>query len=199
MPLGAIIMRTASFKNLIWLHAGWMYFAYIMALVSMGLGIWMAVILQYFDQTHAIIGFVVIGSMLLQPVTGIVHHLRKKRTGRSNFATWAHVWWGRATIMLAIINGGLGLQLAAPYQPSTKTGEIVYGVVAGVMWLVWMGVILISFLKSRGVDDGETGDHIFTSDGEKQSEAQMSETGSYPTRNGSVAAGLPAVQPGSAL
>lgn len=56
-----------------------------------------------------------------------------------------------------IINGGFGLSLA----DNTKGGTIAYGVVAGVMWILWMAVILIAFIRSRGKPEGETGEAVF--------------------------------------
>lgn len=170
MPLGAIIIRTLSFKNLIWVHASWMVFAYLMALAALGMGVWMAVTVDELNSAHAIIGIVVIGGVLLQPVTGLVHHLSYKRYGSPNAATYTHLWWGRAIITLAIINGGLGVQLAAPYLANLKTGEIIYGVVAGVMWLIWVAVIAIAFMKSRSGKEDETEECMFsnTSDGESR-------------------------------
>jgi hypothetical protein len=183
MPFGAIIIRGSSFKNLIWLHAGWMIFAYTFALAALGMGVWLAHLIHAFDRIHSIIGLAVIGAALLQPITGLVHHLRYKRTGSRNPASYLHIWLGRAIITLAIINGALGLQLATPHQPNSKTGEVVYAVVAGVMWLAWMVIILISFIKSRGVKEGET------SDGEKQSldVAHSTGTGSNSAMDDSVA------------
>lgn len=42
-PLGAIIMRTASFRGLVWVHAGIQLFAYILALAGFGLGVYIAI------------------------------------------------------------------------------------------------------------------------------------------------------------
>ena len=169
-----------------------MIFAYILALAALGLGIWMAYVLHHFDTTHVIIGLTVVGGALLQPVSGLVHHFRYRRAGHSTASTFFHLWWGRAIITLAIINGGIGLHLAARYQPHTSTGEVVYGVVAAVMWLTWMTVILTSFIKSKGVKEGETRRRISISDEEKQSVdgVNASETGSDYTRNNSVVEGV---------
>ena len=138
------------------MHAGWMMFTYLIVLASMGMGVWMAVLRGQMGEAHSIIGLVVVGGLLIQPVTGLTHHLLYKRVGRPNAATYPHIWWGRAIITLGIINGGLGLKLSA----NTKSGEIAYGVVAGVMWCIWMAVILIAFLRSRN-PKSETGDGAF--------------------------------------
>ena len=42
-PLGAIIIRTASFRGLVWIHAGIQMFGYILALTGLGLGVYIAV------------------------------------------------------------------------------------------------------------------------------------------------------------
>merc|ERR1711977_310171 len=125
-PLGAIGIRILSFKSLVYMHAGWMMFTYLIVLASMGMGVWMAVLRGQMGEAHSIIGLVVVGGLLIQPVTGLTHHLLYKRVGRPNAATYPHIWWGRAIITLGIINGGLGLKLSA----NTKSGEIAYGVVA---------------------------------------------------------------------
>ena len=46
-------------------------------------------------------------------------------------------------MLCGIINGGLGLQLAA----NTKKGEIAYGVVAGIIGLIY---ILVTVFKRKG-------------------------------------------------
>jgi hypothetical protein len=144
-PFGALGIRLLSFKNLVWCHAGWMVCTYIIVLGSLGMGVWLAVVAQQIGTTHAIVGIVVIGGLLLQPVTGLAHHLLYKRVGGPNVATYPHIWWGRSIITLGIINGGLGLRLSG----NTTYSEITYGVVAGFMWLLWMFVILVAFIASR--------------------------------------------------
>jgi len=42
-PLGAIIMRTLSFRGLVWVHAAIQIFAYILAVVGLGLGVYIAI------------------------------------------------------------------------------------------------------------------------------------------------------------
>jgi hypothetical protein len=46
-------------------------------------------------------------------------------------------------ITLGIINGGLGFMLADQMGMSSRTGMIVYGVVAGIIWLVWVAASII--------------------------------------------------------
>jgi len=144
-PIGAMIIRLLSFKGVVWLHAGWMVTTYIIVLGAMGMGVWIAVVTQQLDTYHSIIGLIVVGALLLQPVSGITHHLLYKKTGGANVATYPHIWWGRAIVTLGIINGGFGLQLS----DNTTKGEVAYAIVASVMWTLWMVVIVFSFAKAR--------------------------------------------------
>ena len=57
---------------------------------------------------------------------------------------------------------------------NTVKGEIVYGIIAGVMWLVWMAATGWGHLRSEGTS-GETGEKAF---GQIESDA-----GSSPDRN----------------
>jgi len=56
-----------------------------------------------------------------------------------------HIWYGRVLIICGVINGGLGLQLAA----NSSNGNIAYGVVAGAMFVLYVVVILIAGLRKR--------------------------------------------------
>ena len=102
---------------------------------------------------HPIIGILVVSLLLIQPPLALIHHSIFKRTHRRTIWATAHVWWGRILITLAIINGGLGLELSG----NTTKGEIAYGVVAGVMWVAWVVVSVVSGVRTRG-EGGETGD-----------------------------------------
>ncbi len=105
------------------------------------------------DGYHPIIGLVVIGLLLFQPMLGLVHHqIYKTRHIRTFWAT-AHVWFGRVVITLGIINGGLGLRLSA----NTAKGEIAYGVIAGVMWWLWMVVVIWSYYNKNAYNDRTRG------------------------------------------
>jgi hypothetical protein len=88
---------------------------------------------------HPIIGIIVVGALLLQPILGLLHHLKFRRTGRPTILGVAHRWWGRALLVLGAINGGLGLQLAG----EDRTPIIVYSVLAGVFLSVWGVGILV--------------------------------------------------------
>jgi hypothetical protein len=65
-------------------------------------------------------------------------------------------------VTLGIINGGFGLQLT----DNLKASNVGYAVGAAIIWGLWMAVILIALIKSRGKPEGETGPKVFG--GEKQ-------------------------------
>ncbi|KAH6684076.1 hypothetical protein B0J14DRAFT_3467 [Halenospora varia] len=152
-PMGAIAIRAFSFPGLLWLHGGWMVFTYVAFLTALGMGVWIAVMTEQLGEAHSIIGIFVGAALLLQPLTGVVHHLLYKRTSGPNVATYPHVWWGRAIITLGIINGGLGLQLSAN---ATKGQNTAYAVVAAIMWLLWMAAIVVGICKSRRKSENVT-------------------------------------------
>ncbi|KAL9612977.1 MAG: hypothetical protein Q9167_002454 [Letrouitia subvulpina] len=136
-PLGAILLRTLALDNLISLHGRFQAFAYVVALAGMGLGIYIAVRPTYLiNKYHPVIGLVVIGLLTIQPVLGTLQHKVWRQEGRRSVWGLAHAGLGRVVLTLAIINGGLGFRLAG----NTRGGEIAYGVVAGLVWVVWMAV-----------------------------------------------------------
>lgn len=152
-PIGAIMIRLLSFPGLVYLHAVWQLIALGLACATLGLGLWLANTLEYKHRSHAIMGIVAISGILVQPFTGLAHHLLYRNHGRPNIATYPHVWWGRAFITLGIVNGGLGLHLAN----DTHGGKTAYIIVAAVMWTVWMSVVLLALFKSRNGSGRVTG------------------------------------------
>jgi hypothetical protein len=122
-----------------------MGFTYSIALASIGMGIWIAITTQKLNTTHAVFGLFVVGALLLQPVTGLLHHSLFKRQDGPNAATYPHIWWGRAIVTLGMINGGLGFKLS----DNSPSGVIAYRIISAFMWVAWMAVIVMAFLKSK--------------------------------------------------
>ncbi|KAF2764718.1 CBD9-like protein [Teratosphaeria nubilosa] len=137
-PIGGILMRVASFTGLIWVHAALQIFGYAVYIAAAGLGIYIATNDGYMKTNHAIIGVVLLGVFFFQPASGWLHHVFfKKNGGRGIFSYW-HLFIGRGAIILGIINGGLGLQLAGV----SRSDKIAYGVCAGFIGVVYLGSIL---------------------------------------------------------
>ncbi|KAJ4360769.1 uncharacterized protein N0V89_001336 [Didymosphaeria variabile] len=142
-PFGAIAIRLASFTGVVWFHAAFQVFAYIVYIAAFGLGIHIANEYQMLSETHPIIGIVVFAVLFFQPILGFLHHAMYKKYQTRTVWSHLHLWTGRAAVTLGIINGGLGLQLADRMNMSSRSGMIAYGVVAGVVWLAWVAAMVM--------------------------------------------------------
>jgi hypothetical protein len=142
-PSGAIAMRLASVPGIVWIHAGFQIFAYFVYIAAFGLGVYLASSLNMLDHHHPVIGIVVLVLLFFQPILGWMHHLMFKKYSHRTLWSHAHLWLGRAVVTLGIINGGLGLKWADSMGMSSKGGMIAYGVIAGLVWLVWVAAIVV--------------------------------------------------------
>jgi hypothetical protein len=149
-PVGAIVIRLGTFRGAWLVHGIFQLFAYIVYIVAFGLGVWMVNNIPHnlLDSYHPIIGITVFVLLFFQPILGFVHHLQYKKYNCRTIWSYGHLWLGRIVITLGMINGGLGMLLAsdAPaflaFRPN-KSQIIAYGVVAGIMWLLWVAAAII--------------------------------------------------------
>ena len=72
--------------------------------------------------------------MGLQPALGLIHHFVFRQHKLRPVSSFVHVWYGRALIILGIINGGLGLKLADGSQ-AFLVAYIVIAAVFGGLYL----------------------------------------------------------------
>jgi hypothetical protein len=142
-PAGAIAIRLASFPGVVWLHAAFQIFAYLIYIAAFGLGVYLATQMRLLDHYHPIIGIVVLILIFFQPILGWMHHLFFKKYSRRTAWSHVHIWIGRAAITLGIINGGLGLKLADSMGMSSRGGIIAYGIIAGLVWFAWVAAMVI--------------------------------------------------------
>lgn len=94
---------------------------------------------------HPIIGIVVLLLIIFQPLLGALHHRNFKRYLRRTVPSHLHLWNGRIVIILGIVNGGLGLQIAG----ASDTMKLAYTIVAAVLGGAW--IILSLFGEVRRV------------------------------------------------
>jgi len=178
-PLGAICIRIPlPGKVGLILHGLFQLFAYLVYTAAVGLGIWLCVYVRFdgyhlLTNYHPIIGLVLFCLLFFQPIGGILHHLGFKRHGQRTAISYGHIWGGRILITLGMINGGLGLKLA---DNATRGECIAYGVIAGLMWLIWMTVAVLgemrrSKTKPIAVDKVANGSNGHGHTGEKDSPA----------------------------
>lgn len=142
-PAGSIAIRLASFPGIVWLHAAFQVFAYLVYIAAFGLGVYIASELEMLDHYHPIIGIVVLIAIFLQPILGFLHHALFKKYQSRTLWSYAHIWLGRVAITLGIINGGLGLHWADSMNSSSKGGMIAYAVIAVIVWLAWVAASVV--------------------------------------------------------
>ncbi|KAJ8122013.1 hypothetical protein O1611_g9950 [Lasiodiplodia mahajangana] len=126
------------------LHAVWQ----IGSFLAMWAGFVIGIILSQrtginFMENHTILGTVVVALFGVQPIGGYLHHLHYVKTQSRGLVSYGHIWYGRILIVLGIINGGLGLQLAG----ASQSFVIAYSVVAAVIFTVYVGVAIFGEIK----------------------------------------------------
>ena len=144
----------------VWLHAASMVLGYVLLIVGLGLGVklgnMLGLLYSRAGATHTIFGTVIVALFIIQPILGLIHHRKYVKTHSSSAFGTVHVWWGRILIVCAIINGGLGLMLSN----NSLGGTSAYGVVAGVIGVVYIALVFIMMGKNHknrdlvGSDDG---------------------------------------------
>ncbi|EAS37456.3 uncharacterized protein CIMG_02810 [Coccidioides immitis RS] len=81
--------------------------------------------------THKLIGICLLLAILVQPCIGYWHHLAFLKLKRRTSVTYAHIYFGRAVLMLAWLNIALGLYIAhVPF----------------LIWLAWIACMLLAIV-----------------------------------------------------
>jgi hypothetical protein len=155
-PVGSILIRLGSFRGVWIVHGLFQLFAYLVYITAFGIGVWMInnIPVNLLDNYHPIVGIIVFVLLFFQPILGFIHHLKFKKYSRRTVWSYGHLWLGRILITLGMINGGLGLLLASDAPASTgfapKRGQIIaYGVIAGIMWLLWASAAIYGERKRK--------------------------------------------------
>lgn len=102
--------------------------------------------MQYSNESHVILGTVVVVLFVLMPIIGWWHHRQFITTGTKDFKIAMHIWGGRLLLLLGVINGITGLQLSK----EKSSAYIAYGTIAGVFAVIYVG---IAYLKNRKVEN----------------------------------------------
>ncbi|KAH7169850.1 uncharacterized protein B0J16DRAFT_359157 [Fusarium flagelliforme] len=127
-PIGSLLMPVLG-KWLI--HAGWQIVVFAGMWVGFGIGkIASEREGNWFSEPHVQLGTIVCVLMIMQPVLGWTHHRNYVKYQRPTFISYGHLWYGRALMVVGIINGGIGLQLS-----SAPMGLIIAYAVIGVVVL----------------------------------------------------------------
>lgn len=150
-PFFALTVYLPTTKKVRFIHAPLQVLSVILLIVGLALGILLGQRIGQLDAAHQIIGFIVSFSLILfQPAMGLYQHLYYHRTGGSSSFGAAHRWLGRTMIILGIINGGLGWQLT-----SNTPAYVPYGIVAGIVFLIYVSVVVFAWYRSGSSKDVE--------------------------------------------
>lgn len=164
IPVGGILTRL-DIKSpwMVRIHAPLQSLSFVVYVVAVAIGVWLVKHLSsdnysLWDSSHIKLGIVILAFAAMQPILGIVHHRIYKRMAAKINGSDAtiksgrtapgimHMWLGRILIIAAIVNGGLGLDLAAasPFESSIRTKAIAYGIGATVMCLLYLAFCIAS-------------------------------------------------------
>lgn len=161
LPIGATVIQVVPWsKKVTRIHAPLQAFALAMLVSGMGVGIYLGVATKKIDYYHPIIGFIVVGGLLLfQPIMGLYAHLHLNKTGGKSIFAYVHRWWGRILVILGIINGGLGFRLAGIGRPGTPVGAVIaYSIIAGIVISSYLAVVV--FGTARQVTHPKAGSEL---------------------------------------
>jgi len=172
-PIGAIITRLSKSRHMMWIHVGCQISGLIVFLAGFGAGVWTIIVHdEIYTDPHTIYGTVIVAFFLVQPVLGVLHHRGYVNKGTATMWTLGHVWFGRIIMLLAIINGGLGIQYAANAVPAEKG----YGVVTGILGLAYIGVLVWCYMNtSKQVQQGKSEESIVITHVQKGATTQVKE------------------------
>ena len=114
-PMGGVLIRL-PFRIALWAHLIWQLFTVLLVLGGTGLGMYVTIKHQKhpnLDTAHQGLGFAVVALVtLVQPFLGLFHHHTYKKTAKPTKVGKVHTFFGPVVILLGIINGALGLNLA---------------------------------------------------------------------------------------
>ncbi|WEW59091.1 hypothetical protein PRK78_004560 [Emydomyces testavorans] len=154
-PLFALSLYTVpSSKTVPYIHAPLQLASLCLVIAGFGVGLSLAVDLKVTNGYHQVIGFVMLGCLVLfQPALGLLQHLHFRKTGQRSSFGILHRWSGRLLIILGVVNGGLGFKFSGIGQPGVpKAAVIAYAVIAGIMGLVYVGMVVFKSSKSKDKD-----------------------------------------------
>lgn len=126
-----------------WIHAPLQMFAIALAIAGAAIGYSVSEDLREPGSYHPIIGYVAMaGVVIVQPVLGIIQHLRFRKSGAKTWYGILHRWFGRFISALGIINGGIGFHYAPSNNPDIPPASpVVYGIISGLVGVFYVFVL----------------------------------------------------------
>jgi hypothetical protein len=151
-PFFALALHLPS--GSVFIHASMQLFTLTVTIAGMGLGISMAKDIQLnLSRYHPVIGIVTVaGLTLFQPAMGLAQHRHFRKSGKKGPFAYLHRWFGRIMIVLGIINVGLGFRITGiGISGAPRPAVVAYGVVAGVIGLVYIMVVSLAGIRRRRI------------------------------------------------
>ncbi|KAJ3545002.1 hypothetical protein NM208_g2739 [Fusarium decemcellulare] len=143
-PVGAILMPLLGKW---FLHSTSQILSWFLMWAGFSLGVIYANHIDFLGkQTHTRLGLIIVTLLTIQPFLGIIHHRRYTKHGGQGKIKQIHVWYGRALMILGIVNGGLGLQLA---RQTSGVWFIVYVVLGGLITAGYAGTVVTTSIRAR--------------------------------------------------
>ncbi len=143
-PIGAILIRVRP-PYALHLHVGVQVLGLALAITGFAVGIVLGNS-EYggalWGYAHARFGVAIFVLLLVQPVLGVVHHRLFLKRQRKSPVGRLHRWYGRGLVVMAIINGALGLKLA-------EEKAYPWWIVVGVMAAIYLGVVALAIWRKR--------------------------------------------------
>jgi hypothetical protein len=137
-PFFALGLHVFPSKWTVNIHGTFQLFTLAVAVSGLGVGVSLARQIDLIDSYHAIIGIIVVASLVLfQPAMGVLQHRFFRKTGGKGPFAYMHRWFGRTMIALGVINAGLGFKLAQ----GPRGAIIATSVVAGIIGVFYIAVI----------------------------------------------------------
>ncbi|KAI6915140.1 hypothetical protein KC318_g171 [Hortaea werneckii] len=143
-PLGALLLRILH--SVLW-HGVAQIVGVLFVLVGLGLGVHLSHHYNRsrdFNSGHQTLGLVIFATVFIQLGLGLVHHLIYRRTKQPTVISKIHLFLGPLLILLALIDGGLGFNLAENHGDN-----IPYGIVVAVVAVIFIAIRLWLVFKHR--------------------------------------------------
>jgi disulfide bond formation protein DsbB len=149
-PIGGIMIRLLSFRNLVWVHGVLQIFGFCLYTAAVGLGIQLSINPRHWrmNNKHVIIGLIIFILFFVQSFTGYLHHVMFKRHhGQRSIWSYLHLWSGRLCIPLGMINAGFGFQIT---NKGLDTWEVkTYIVFAVLVWVAYVVSAVVGEARKR--------------------------------------------------
>lgn len=150
-PLFSLTLYLKTTRKVRFIHAPLQALSVILLIVGVALGNILGERTGELDGYHMVIGYAIAAALVLfQPAMGLYQHLHYHKTGGKTVFGLIHRWLGRTTIMVGIVNGGLGFMIAG-----SDSAYVPYVIVAVIIFLIYISVLGFAWYRSGQQQDAQ--------------------------------------------